>query len=168
MEQTNKTKADLNKAILTFCIVEATWQSTFLELVDVAMTNSKHHNLDRVVPTLLCQCRSATYELDVAFNNFVKRNNCWHDYVNIIESCIELGLSAVTQKEEIISFVPPPYMGDYLLGKTDSLSKLLSNYIEFASDPVNKQSAKYQTKLMDYQNAFSYFIKAVYDKRMEL
>ncbi len=165
MEIIDKTTSDLNKAILAFCLVEAAWQKRLNELSDCFEYSVKPY-FDGF-QDLAFQRKQTKYELDVVFEHFINADKTWHSYSNLIELCCEVGLSAVTDKQEIVSLVPPPYMGDYLLGKTDTLSTLLSNYIEFASDPYKRRSSQFQKKLMEYQNSFSYFMKAVFDKRYD-
>lgn len=161
MERTQQF-VSLEYALILFCIAEKEWLDAILALEAGQWTSNKA--LSKLQKKAIERSR-AERNLNQCFADFTDNCNTWSSYFAVAETCIEMAMNAATDTTNAASSVPPAYMKDYLLGKTDCLSEMISRYMYFCYHQRTRSqidNKDYDKTLREFHHSFFYFLKAMH------
>lgn len=152
----------LEYSLILFCIAEKDWLDGVVALEAGQWTSNKA--LLKLQKKAVEKSKAERY-LNESFLTFFVSCDSWSSYFDVAEMCIETPMNAITGTENTASSVPPCYIKDYILGKTDTLSDMLSRYMHFLYHKKTKNqftTEHYDKTLRDFHHAFFYFMKAIH------
>ena len=152
----------LEYSLILFCIAEKDWLDGVSALEAGQWTSNKA--LVKLQKKAIEKSKAERY-LNESFLNFFVSCNNWSSYFAVAEMCIETAMNAATDTTNAASSVPPAYIRDYMLGKTDCLSEMISRYMYFCYYKRTKSqtdSKDYDKTLREFHHSFFYFLKAMH------